>query len=629
MPRVKSGVWQHCEIFEKDGKKFAKCVFCLKEYSFPNATRLTEHMLVCAKCPHDIKKSLKKKSLRKKTPYDTSNTTHKTSNFVNRLRQQEDENENNQNDLSSHSTLQDSENEPPMETNTLHEQIDAALARAAYATGMPLCCFENKYWSDALKLLKLDYKPPTKYAMSNALLDAEYYRIKNDMDEKIKKTSSLGLISDGWTNVRGRGVVNFIITTPQPIFWSSIYPGIQRETGEYIKEQVRKVMDEVGAEKFVALVTDNASNMRAAWRQIQAHYNHIDCIGCAAHGLNLLFGDIMKINCFKTFFTQCKNVIKHINRRHVCLAVFEELQKEKYGSQYTTLKLPSKTRWAGAIATFKSLIVNREALEALVITNGGAHVDRDIKQTILSDCLWSQLKVTEDILLPISTAIHNIESDNALLSEVPAAFLIIENKIQKMNFPDDCPEFENSKDTILTYVKNRKEFCIQPMHLAAYMLDPRFHKSVFTEYETLTDNDFLKMAQYLTKLAECMHINTCDLMGQFAEYQAKGGFWANEFIWQPVTTISPLDWWKGLCATKLLSTIAVRLLSVPPSSAASERNWSLFGRTHTKDRNRLLPERLNKLIYIRSNLHLQINCSSVDDVIDSGVVDLDDGSDSD
>lgn len=53
-----------------------------------------------------------------------------------------------------------------------------------------------------------------------------------------------------------------------------------------------------------------------------------------------------------------------------------------------------------------------------------------------------------------------------------------------------------------------------------------------------------------------------------------------------------------------LQHIADPLLSIPPSSAASERIWSAFGKTHTALRNRLSNERIEKLVTIRSNLVL-------------------------
>ena len=59
-----------------------------------------------------------------------------------------------------------------------------------------------------------------------------------------------------------------------------------------------------------------------------------------------------------------------------------------------------------------------------------------------------------------------------------------------------------------------------------------------------------------------------------------------------------------MCASEAISPIASVILQIPPTSAASERNWSLFGNTHTKVRNRLTNDRVEKLVAIRSNLKL-------------------------
>ncbi|CAH2009560.1 unnamed protein product [Acanthoscelides obtectus] len=48
--------------------------------------------------------------------------------------------------------------------------------------------------------------------------------------------------------------------------------------------------------------------------------------------------------------------------------------------------------------------------------------------------------------------------------------------------------------------------------------------------------------------------------------------------------------------------IASRILNGPPSSASSERNWSLHGLIHTSKRNRLSQDKIQKLVAIHSNL---------------------------
>jgi hypothetical protein len=50
--------------------------------------------------------------------------------------------------------------------------------------------------------------------------------------------------------------------------------------------------------------------------------------------------------------------------------------------------------------------------------------------------------------------------------------------------------------------------------------------------------------------------------------------------------------------------VASIILQIPPTSATSERNWSLFGNTHTKARNRLTNTRIEKLVTIAENVGL-------------------------
>ncbi|KAF1329289.1 hypothetical protein FI667_g5966, partial [Globisporangium splendens] len=65
---------------------------------------------------------------------------------------------------------------------------------------------------------------------------------------------------------------------------------------------------------------------------------------------------------------------------------------------------------------------------------------------------------------------------------------------------------------------------------------------------------------------------------------------------------SPLDWWSLTNRFKGVKEFATRILSIPTSSAASERSWSIHGFIHSKNRNRLTPARVDKLVFVYSNL---------------------------
>ncbi|CAH1997751.1 unnamed protein product [Acanthoscelides obtectus] len=56
MVRPSSDIWQSFDIEKTDKKSKAICRFCCFKSAFPNATRMTNHILnQCSKCPLEIK----------------------------------------------------------------------------------------------------------------------------------------------------------------------------------------------------------------------------------------------------------------------------------------------------------------------------------------------------------------------------------------------------------------------------------------------------------------------------------------------------------------------------------------------------------------------------------------------
>lgn len=55
---------------------------------------------------------------------------------------------------------------------------------------------------------------------------------------------------------------------------------------------IRKVVQEVGPEHIVHIVTDNGSNFKKACRRLNDEYNHIVWTPCLAHTINLMLKDI-------------------------------------------------------------------------------------------------------------------------------------------------------------------------------------------------------------------------------------------------------------------------------------------------------------------------------------------------
>jgi len=68
---------------------------------------------------------------------------------------------------------------------------------------------------------------------------------------------------------------------------------IVKHTAQLIAEEIEKVLKDIGPNKFVAIVTDNAANCAAARNIISEKYPFIFNTRCVAHCVNLITKDIL------------------------------------------------------------------------------------------------------------------------------------------------------------------------------------------------------------------------------------------------------------------------------------------------------------------------------------------------
>lgn len=455
-----------------------------------------------------------------------------------------------------------------------------------------------------LKYLRPAYRPASPYLIGNPILDKEYNRVKAIVEVKIKEAAALGLISDGWTNTSNDGILNFIITCPKPIFYKSIDRGTNRETAEYIAGQWANVIIEIGADKVLVIVTDCAINMRAAWKIIIEKFPHISAVGCIDHCLQNYMLDLMKLKNFKTIHRSGKAIVKEIKLSHVKHAALKEKQTEMYGKDKKALKLAPKTRFGFVVLTLESLVQNKSALQAVVI-NRSLGIDPEIRKLVLDeDRTWPNIHLALEMLKLIAQGIKILERDDALLSEALEVFLKIKEKVDKFMFEkhdDFCSLSDLIKiEDIFTY---RFNMTIRPIHYAANLLDPRF------QGRRLTDVQRLEALQYIENLAVHLRIKNEEgsLLANLGDFRDHTGYFSHDVLWTAARSHKPSAWWKGLCGEQPIAPLACLLLQLPCSGAAAERNWSQQGSVHTDERNRFLPEKVEKIVSVKADLNQNIS----------------------
>ena len=131
--------------------------------------------------------------------------------------------------------------------------------------------------------------------------------------------------------------------------------------GKNVAAGLMDVIEAIGPKNIITITTDNASNMKKAWKEIQAVYPLMICIGYSSHMTNLLLKDIIVIPKLANCFEAAKTVIKYFRTHAVPAAVLKNHQFTKYNKRLALL-LPGNTRWQGTTDSLKSLLHSKVAL---------------------------------------------------------------------------------------------------------------------------------------------------------------------------------------------------------------------------------------------------------------------------
>ncbi|GET53362.1 zinc finger BED domain-containing protein 1-like [Rhizophagus irregularis DAOM 181602=DAOM 197198] len=587
MVKKKGTVWKHWTIIteaesNEEGSRSKKkthpsvrCNYCSKVFEQGTAKRMQVHLNdSCPRAPE----SAKTKKQQIPELLETSDAT--TSTFIPTVK-------------TSKKHLKNTTIENFVDRMSEEEQdtLEILLAQALFAAGVPFSFLENNYVIQFFQQLRPAFKLPNRRKLADELLDDVFDEVKAECNEQILQAKSLTMVSDGWSNINRESVQNFVICTPKPLFFDAIYSGEESHTAKWVADEIIKQMEIVGINKFSAVITDTASVMKAAWRIIEDSYPSIVCLGCNSHVMNLLISDILKIDQIKSVVENAKKLVNYFKAHVQATAKLKHIQKENY-SKEIALVLPALTRWGTHLACFQSLQNSRTALEqALMDIRIRQNMDLTLRAHILSDEFWEDLDIITKIMEPMVSALKLFESDISILSNVYSYFKEVMNQINQI----DC----NFSDKLQELIAKRWEYTYHPIMITAYMLDPQFlEKSKNDEVESIGYVEFTTFVNKRFNQEEAV-----ELFAELVNFRNKNSPYDNEIIWKSANILNSSLWWQSWPTSKL-QQLAIKILSIPTSSAAAERNFSTFGFIHNKIRNRLKNERVKKLVYIYGNLRM-------------------------
>ena len=167
-------------------------------------------------------------------------------------------------------------------------------------------------------------------------------------------------MSDGWTDQRGRTLINFLVSCPRgTMFLRSRDASDQVKDANLLFRLLDEVVEEVGAGNVVQIIIDNASNYVLAGKMLEEKHKTIFWTPCVAHCIDLMLEDICKQDWIKDTIEHAKSITKYIYNHGWVLSL---MRRHTQGRE---LVRPAVTRFATHFLTLQSLISQAQNLEKM------------------------------------------------------------------------------------------------------------------------------------------------------------------------------------------------------------------------------------------------------------------------
>jgi hypothetical protein len=147
------------------------------------------------------------------------------------------------------------------------DDVDAKVYMFFYACGIPFNVLRSPYWHEMVQAVNgapKGYRIP-RYDKARTLgLDRERAKIQGALGNEWN-LNGVSIVSDGWTNVKGKPLINILSVSKSGVIFLSAHDYSDRyKTRINIAYALLKTIQEIGPYNVIQVITDNAANCKAA-----------------------------------------------------------------------------------------------------------------------------------------------------------------------------------------------------------------------------------------------------------------------------------------------------------------------------------------------------------------------------
>lgn len=502
------------------------------------------------------------------------------------------------------------------------ELIDKALTKMIALTLLPISTVINPGFIQFMKVLEPAYKVPTAPTMTKRLQIA-YNDIRKALHLKLATISSVALSTDCWTSRAQDSYITVSVYfvdetwTPQTYVLAT-QEMEERHTAQHLASKLQSIIEEWDLTgKVTAIVTDNASNILAALRLLNDIVTETEGVTCAAHSLQLSIYKGLQIYEIDRIICKASKIISHFRHSNVAANALEKAQ-EQVQHEKNKLIQNCRTRWNSTYFMLERLIKNRIPVET-VLSNRTITSATIAQKLEISEYEWLLMENIITVLKPLQMATTFLCHDHMspISMTRPIIRTILDNHIQVDENDDDV--IHKFKETIYNDLTERfhmksdeSTFTNNSVSQLASFLDPR-SKDLLAESAADRSKVRSFIVEKLNSAAELqqeqsqtgnMQINCLDFLFQIRSDTNDPQNQLSRYLMelQISHNMDPYEWWKNHEKRyPSLAKLVKMYLSIPASSAGSERVFSTAGNIVTAKRSCLSSENVNQLVFLYQN----------------------------
>jgi hypothetical protein len=235
--------------------------------------------------------------------------------------------------------------------------------------------------------------------------------------KKTWKQKGVTIMCDGWTDgINHSHIMNFLVYCEKgTVFWKSVDASdVDSRNTDYYFQLLDKVVEEIGEEFIVQVVTDNEAALKSAGHKLMEKRPYLYWSSCAAHCLDLCLEDIGKKKNIQKLLSEAKLVTTFIYNHTYIVS----LMKKYTGGR--EIVRPGVTRFATQFLQLQSIVNQKEGLENMFHSeefrktkygkekNGPGYEARKI---VLSKDFWNKAKDILKVYEPLVQVLRLVDGD--------------------------------------------------------------------------------------------------------------------------------------------------------------------------------------------------------------------------